>query len=203
MPNLHPILVHFTIGLFVIAVIFDILAYFTGRKSLEQAGWWNLVCAAAFSIATVVTGLSAGNSVLHAEQAQEFIKLHKTLGLVTMGIIVLLTIWRSLSRTELPKRFRVIYLSLGIAGLGTILTGGYFGGEMVYRFGVNVAPISEQLKKYESEQTDPSAGVPLGKYYCPTHPNIISDSAGVCPECGMTLVQKESGKSGHSHDDDD
>jgi uncharacterized membrane protein len=200
-PNLHPILVHFTIGLFVISVIFDILAHFTYKKSLDQAGWWNLVFSAAFSIVTVASGLSAEDSAPHVERAHKLIELHKTLGLVTMGIILILVIWRGLTRTALPKHFRIVYLALGLAGLTTITFGGYIGGEMVYRYGVAIAPISEQLKKYESPETDPSANIPIGKYYCPMHPNIISDTAGVCPECGMSFVQKESGASGHLHHD--
>ena len=201
MPNPHPILVHFTIGLFVVSVIFDIVAHFTSNKTLEHAGWWNLLVAAGFSIITVATGLSAEDSAPHVDQAHELIELHRNLGLATMGIILLMVIWRGLSRTELPKKFRAVYLALGISGLGTIITGGYFGGEMVYRFGVAVSPVSEQLKKYESPLTDPSANIPIGKFYCPMHPNIISDTAGVCPECGMSFVQKESGASGHHHHD--
>lgn len=29
------------------------------------------------------------------------------------------------------------------------------------------------------------------KYTCPIHPEVISDTPGVCPECGMTMVIKE------------
>ena len=201
MPNPHPILVHFTIGLFVIAVIFDLLAHFTNKKSLENAGWWNLLFSAAFSVIAVATGLSAEETVPHVDEVHKIIETHETLGLITMGIIIVLVLWRSLNRTELPHKFRIVYLALGLAGLMTITAGGYFGGEMVYRFGVGVTPIDNQLQKYESENTDPSSSVPTGKYYCPMHPEYVSDSSGTCPECGMTLVKKESGHSGHSHNE--
>lgn len=29
------------------------------------------------------------------------------------------------------------------------------------------------------------------KYTCPMHPEVISDTAGKCPKCGMALVQKK------------
>jgi uncharacterized membrane protein len=205
-PNLHPILVHFTIGLFVISIVFDILSHFTNRRTLEHAGWWNLVFAAAFSVITVASGLSAEDGVPHAGGAHDLLELHETLGLITMGIILLLAIWRGLTRGELPRKFRSIYLAMGIAGLSTITTGGFFGGELVYRFGIGVAPVTEQLKKYEMEENESGKNIAVGKFYCPMDPEILSDTAGTCPKCGMNLVQKTSENSdnrGSKHGNDD
>jgi membrane fusion protein, copper/silver efflux system len=38
------------------------------------------------------------------------------------------------------------------------------------------------------DHATPSAGV---TYTCPMHPEIVRDSAGKCPICGMTLVKRE------------
>jgi hypothetical protein len=32
------------------------------------------------------------------------------------------------------------------------------------------------------------------QYSCPMHPDVVSDKAGKCPKCGMTLTRKETGK---------
>jgi uncharacterized membrane protein len=193
--------------LFVISIVFDLLAHFTGKKSLEQASWWNLVFAATFSVVTVASGLSAEDGVPRAGGAHDLLELHETLGLITMGIILLLAIWRGLTRGELPRKFRPIYLAMGIAGLGTITTGGFFGGELVYRFGIGVAPVTEQLKKYEMEENESGKDISIGKFYCPMDPEVVSDTAGTCPKCGMNLIQKKSEShenrgSKHGHDDD-
>jgi hypothetical protein len=29
------------------------------------------------------------------------------------------------------------------------------------------------------------------KYTCPMHPEVVSDTAGKCPKCGMDLVEKK------------
>ncbi len=31
-------------------------------------------------------------------------------------------------------------------------------------------------------------------YYCPMHPDQVSDKPGKCPKCGMDLVKKEAGQ---------
>jgi membrane fusion protein, copper/silver efflux system len=47
------------------------------------------------------------------------------------------------------------------------------------------------------KQTGPSSGSNTVTaqtkeiYYCPMHPQVISDKPGNCPICGMTLVKKE------------
>jgi hypothetical protein len=38
------------------------------------------------------------------------------------------------------------------------------------------------------------------RYTCPMHPEVVSDTAGRCPHCGMKLVEQEEGPSfGDSH----
>jgi hypothetical protein len=32
------------------------------------------------------------------------------------------------------------------------------------------------------------------KYTCPMHPEVISDTPGACPKCGMTMVIKDKNK---------
>ncbi len=67
---IHPNLVHFTIGLFIIAIAFDVLGAFyrqekpimawlgieADRSSFFDIGWWNLLAAAVVTFLTVATG---------------------------------------------------------------------------------------------------------------------------------------------------
>lgn len=47
---------------------------------------------------------------------------------------------------------------------------------------------------------DPAKPVAPSGYVCPMHPNVRSDQAGKCPECGMKLVPAKSGAD-HDHQD--
>src|SRR3989338_8393796 len=40
-------------------------------------------------------------------------------------------------------------------------------------------------------------------YTCPMHPNIVQDKPGMCPECGMNLVQSEKRKVQKEHTEHD
>ncbi len=43
----------------------------------------------------------------------------------------------------------------------------------------------------KSQKDTISAGKNSIKYTCPMHPEIVENKPGVCPKCGMELVEKE------------
>lgn len=60
----------------------------------------------------------------------------------------------------------------------------------------NIAPVNTQLPTLSLVQSAHAAEAAAVKYVCPMHPQIISDTPGTCPICGMTLVPMPSG---HDH----
>jgi uncharacterized membrane protein len=144
-PNIHPLLVHFTIALFTASVAFDILGILTKRESLKAAGWWNLLLAAAAAIVTVITGLFAANTLPHAEEIHELMGIHETLGLIVLGLILVLFIWRGLNHGSVPARLAGVFVLMGIVGVGMMWVGAHYGGEMVYGHGMGVAPMMQEM----------------------------------------------------------
>jgi len=55
----HPKIVHFTIALFTLAVLLDILGLVTTKHHFQNAAWLNLIFAGAAAVVTVITGLLA------------------------------------------------------------------------------------------------------------------------------------------------
>ena len=55
----HVVLVHFPIGLFITGVVFDLLAFWTKRRGLADAAYYDLLGAAVSTLPVVVTGILA------------------------------------------------------------------------------------------------------------------------------------------------
>ena len=141
----HPKVVHFTIALFSLAVLFDLLGMIFKKEYFHRTAWLNLIFASAAGIVTVLTGLLAEANVVHNDAAHEIMETHETVGYFVLGAILILFIWRLVLKGEFPYKASYIYVILGAAGVGLMFTGAYYGGEMVYTHGVAVKAIS--LKK--------------------------------------------------------
>jgi Cu+-exporting ATPase len=50
------------------------------------------------------------------------------------------------------------------------------------------------------EPVTPSAGKPKTQYTCPMHPEVVQDSPGSCPKCGMTLEPRTAAAEGEEED---
>jgi uncharacterized membrane protein len=139
MPNVHPLLVHLPIAILLVAYIFDQLSTILKKEELERVGWWTQLAGTVGLAATVVSGLLAEASIIIPEAAQEHLETHEQLAFVAAGTFATLFLWRISSKTKLPPRYRAVYLSLFAAGVLVIWMGAWFGGEMVYRYGVGVS----------------------------------------------------------------
>ena len=148
---IHPILVHFTIALFSMSVLFDVLAKLTKKQGLHSAAWYNLVFASLSVIATVIFGLIAEARAPHTDAGHALLKTHETLGFIVMGIILILVIWRIILKGKLPLKGLVVYLSVAILGVGLMFVGGYYGGEMVYTHGYGVKSSTQRTAHVHDE----------------------------------------------------
>ena len=54
MDTIHPIVVHFVIAMALITVVFDFIGAVTGRRSLFEVGWWNLLFATAAIFVAII-----------------------------------------------------------------------------------------------------------------------------------------------------
>jgi len=181
MPNLHPFIVHFTIALFATAVIFDLIGFFTHNESLKSAGWWNMLLATVAAIASVTTGLWAANTLPHNDEIHRIMETHELLGLIVLGLLIGLLIWRGFYRGSLPARLTGFFLLIGVIGVSVMMTGSFLGGEMVYRHGMGVTPVMADIRAEHDKA-----------YACPMHAEVASVEPGFCSKCGMALVKIES-----------
>ncbi|BAY66223.1 hypothetical protein NIES22_63360 [Calothrix brevissima NIES-22] len=161
---LHPQLVHFTLGLFIIGILFDIagaifpverpifkfLALPAIRSGFFNVGWYNLLGAAVVTFFTVAFGffeLLLANPLLDKKSAWGLnaswtMLLHGLGGVFLLTVIVAMTVWRGLQRYRWRKnasrQVQWSYLLAGIAILGILYVHGTLGAHLGEAFGIHV-----------------------------------------------------------------
>jgi uncharacterized membrane protein len=154
---MHPIFVHFTIALTASSLIFDALGFFTDRASLTAAGGWTLLGSAVMTLMTISTGLtSSARAPVEEGEARSFLRAHMALGLAFYGLLVAMTLWR-LSLWQAGAGVSWLYLA-ALAIVSLVMTAqGYLGGELVYRYGVEVEQAYRQLPEKDATAAPPAS----------------------------------------------
>ncbi|MFB2876705.1 DUF2231 domain-containing protein [Floridanema aerugineum] len=162
---IHPNLVHLTLGLFIVAIAFDIvgtlfplekpifkfLAIPATRSNFFDVGWYNILAAAVITFFTVAAGFY---EVMLAEptadvksawglQAMETMLWHGVGGVVLLMLIVAMAIWRGFQRFLWRKdRAQQVQWSYLLAGLGIfalMFVHGTLGAQLAAEFGVHIS----------------------------------------------------------------
>jgi uncharacterized membrane protein len=162
---IHPNLVHFTIGLFVIAIAFDIagalyplekrvfrfLALPVTRQGFHDVGWYNLLACCGVTFFTVAAGFFEmllavplpGVTSAIGLQSMETMLWHGVGGVVILLVIVAMTVWRGyqrfLWRKDMGRQVQWIYLLVGLAMFLIIGLHGTLGAELAGEFGVHIS----------------------------------------------------------------
>lgn len=158
-PNWHPILVHFTIGLLSMSVALLLVGTLIRKgplhSQLATAARWNLWLGAALTIGTVLSGLYAFNTVPHQLEAQHLAMLdHRKWALSTATLFLALAAWSLVANLRGKAAFagfrHYIFVTLMVvAGLMLAATG-YKGGELVYRHGLGVMAIPAMEEEHHN-----------------------------------------------------
>jgi uncharacterized membrane protein len=144
---IHPMLVHFPIVLLITACAMDIILL-SMKKDLTSRQCLSMVALAALLLGTLAAGLAAifGDIALDRAISLGFppgpLETHETFALITIAVfsvhclLRLLALWR-----RIPLRGSIGWISAlpGMVGVVLLIFTAYYGGELVYHFGVNVA----------------------------------------------------------------
>lgn len=139
MPNYHPLLVHFPIALLSAALVFELLALLLSKDSFVKTGWLLQVAGTIGLVAAVVTGLQASSQFDLSGTAKEYLEMHEQIAFVVSALFAILLLWRIAERGNVPVRGRYWFYGLFIVGVATMWTGAWYGGLLVYYFGVGVS----------------------------------------------------------------
>ena len=149
-PNWHPLLVHFTIALFSVSIALFVLSKVLEGSALGNyflvTAKLNLWIGAGFSVLTGLAGFEAFNTVAHDTPSHAAMTEHRNWAIATLLVFAVLTIWSAFVQ-GIRAQVNILFLLVGIIGVSLLMTTGYKGAEVVYRYGLGVM----SLPKTEGE----------------------------------------------------
>jgi uncharacterized membrane protein len=162
---IHPNLVHLTIGLFVIAIAFDVvgalyplekrvfrfLALPITRGGFHDVGWYNMLACCLVTVFTVAAGFYEMLTAVPLPDVRSTFGLggmttmlwHGVGGVLVLAIITAMTVWRGVQRyvwrRDMGRQVQWLYLAVGVVMYAVIGLHGTLGAQLAAEFGVHIA----------------------------------------------------------------
>lgn len=162
---IHPNLVHLTLGLFIVAIAFDLvgvlfplekpifkfLAIPATRSNFFDVGWYNMIAAAIITFFTVAAGFyeimlaqpPADVKSAWGLPAMETMLWHGVGGVILLFLIVVMTVWRGFQRfvwrKDMARQVQWGYLWAGLGIFALMFVHGTLGAQLAAEFGVHIS----------------------------------------------------------------
>jgi uncharacterized membrane protein len=123
----HVVLIHFPIALFITAVAFDFIGYWTKRQGLADAAYYNLFVAAISTFPVVATGILAWQFQLEGQKLKGVLLLHLALAGVS-SLMIWLVWWLHRRARRASEALPVYRLPIEFLAIGLVALTGHLGG---------------------------------------------------------------------------
>lgn len=134
--QIHPMLVVFPIGLFVSAIVFDIIYFVTDNPRFAFVAYWNIAAGLIGGLLAAVFGLVDFLAIPRNTRAWRVGIAH---GLGNLAVVALFAVAWALRRPDALHLPVATAFTLQIVGAGLAVVTGWLGGELVERMGVGVS----------------------------------------------------------------
>ena len=132
--KLHPLIVHFPMGLLISGAVFEIYGALRNDEVVETAGRFNIRLGFLCLFPVLLVGFLGMISLENTEKFRDFLDTHLKFAFTTAGVFISAML---VSRYLRKPWGRILYFLIIATGGVCVLTTGYFGGELVHRFGVS------------------------------------------------------------------
>lgn len=136
---IHPALVHVTIVFLVVGGSVEAMGLLFRRERVERFGSVLSLLGIASLVPTIAAGYLAQNTIAVDEAASPWLVRHERFALIVLGVFLALLVVKAWWRGRIPEGGRVAYAAGLLAGVLLAIVTAYFGGTLVYAFGVGVS----------------------------------------------------------------
>jgi uncharacterized membrane protein/nitrite reductase/ring-hydroxylating ferredoxin subunit len=133
---IHPMLVHFPIGLFVLSFLLDLGSVFFGVPNLPRASYYAMLLAEIMALVTAVPGFVDYTDIRADHPAKPTATTHMVLNLIAVAVYGINLGVRAGGLDQ--PRISIGGLILSLIGIGLISISGYLGGALIYADGIAV-----------------------------------------------------------------
>lgn len=146
-PNWHPVFVHFTLGLLMIATALYLVTFLLPGNSRHRndvllVANWNLWIGYAFALVTAWFGWRAFNSVTHDSASHAAMIEHRNWALTTLLVYLPVVAW-SMIRAKSARPVNWLFMIILLVPAALLASTGWHGAELVYRHGLGVMSLPQ------------------------------------------------------------
>ena len=132
---IHPMLIVYPLGLFSVAVVFDVLYLVTGNEDLAQVAFWDIAAAILTGLAAALFGFLDWRAIPSGTRAKRVGLWHGSGNMLILALFAVSWLTRSSDPAYAPN---LLPFLLALVGAGLSVLTGWLGGELVYRLRVGV-----------------------------------------------------------------
>jgi len=146
----HPMVVHFAIAFYVMAMFCEGLALFTHKRFWALVAKYNLGASAIAAFVTMITGFVDYAYTWMIGYGYIYLKAHMIMGVVFFIFVQLQANYRFIIHKFLPPMAFTAYLVMGGIGIGLLMGTAALGKTGVFQYGTGVDVV--MLKRYRMEE---------------------------------------------------
>ena len=142
--GMHPRVVHFPIVLFLLYFVFETAGTILKKDFLSKSAYVILVLGIISTLASVLTGNQAFDIVKNILQNNteklQLIDRHENYATWTLWYFTGLFFYRTylLIKKKWFLKYQILFIILGIIGCLLIVLTGFYGGDLVFKYGIGI-----------------------------------------------------------------
>lgn len=149
MQQVHPLIAHMPVGLFLGAGIMALLGLFFKRGLFKEILVWVIGLGLLTTIPNIYTGLKDAELLLFDGDTHDLLALHKRNSFIMAIMFFIIFIWYLTRRKTMHYSEYVISVAIIFFSCSTVLYASYTGYELVFEYGANVKGCQDPEKNKE------------------------------------------------------